>query len=90
VLSNLLSTVAPHHFAKPFAEADGDDFWLFGSTIEPKGSIVEPTVNALNHNIFRYPPLNPLYISIKHIFPSPFQKDFSGSMIPRSPFIFLS
>jgi hypothetical protein len=45
--ANLLSTVAPHHFAEPFVEPTANDFWLFGSTIEPKGSIVEPTVNAL-------------------------------------------
>jgi hypothetical protein len=42
--ANLLSTVAPHHFVEPTA----NDFWVFGSTIEPKDSIVEPTVNALN------------------------------------------
>jgi hypothetical protein len=45
--ANLLSTVAPHHFAEPFVEPTANDFWVFGSTIEPKGSIVEPTVNAL-------------------------------------------
>jgi hypothetical protein len=43
----LLSTVAPHHFAELFVELDRDDFWLFGSTIEPFGSIVELTANAL-------------------------------------------
>jgi hypothetical protein len=47
--ANLLSTVASHHFAESFVEAAGDEFCLFGSTIEPKGSIVEPTVNALRH-----------------------------------------
>jgi hypothetical protein len=47
VLSKLAEHCSSHHFAQSFAEADGGDFWLFGSTIEPKGSIVEPTVNAL-------------------------------------------
>jgi hypothetical protein len=47
--ANLLSTVAPHHFAESFVEAAGDEFCLFGSTIKPKGSIVEPTVNALSN-----------------------------------------
>jgi hypothetical protein len=46
--ANLLSTVAPHHFAEEIVEPAGACFWLFGSAIEPKGSIVEPTVNALN------------------------------------------
>jgi hypothetical protein len=47
-MSLLRSYRAPHHFAELFAEPDGDDFWHFGSTIEPFGSIVEPTVNALS------------------------------------------
>jgi hypothetical protein len=48
--ANLLSTVAPHHFAEEIVEPAGACFWLFGSTIKPKGSIVEPTVNALTTN----------------------------------------
>jgi hypothetical protein len=51
LFAELLSTVAHHHFTELFAEPDGDDFWLFGSTIKPFGSIVEPTVNALSARV---------------------------------------
>jgi hypothetical protein len=30
--ANLLSIVAPHHFANLIAELNGEGFWLFGST----------------------------------------------------------
>jgi hypothetical protein len=43
----LLTTVAPQQFVEALVEPDGRHFLVFGSTIKPKGSIVEPTTNAL-------------------------------------------
>jgi hypothetical protein len=43
----LLTTVASQQFVEAFVEPDGRDFLVFGSTIKSKGSIVEPTINAL-------------------------------------------
>jgi hypothetical protein len=51
--ANLLTTVAPQQFNWWSVEPVGGHFWWFGSTIEPKGSIVEPTVNALSERIER-------------------------------------
>jgi hypothetical protein len=51
-LVNLLSIVAPHHFAEQLVEPDGGSFWWFGSTNKPKCLFVEPIVNALNTLIF--------------------------------------
>jgi hypothetical protein len=43
----LLTTVDPQQFDGWFVEPAGGCFEWFGSRIKPKGSIVEPTVNAL-------------------------------------------
>jgi hypothetical protein len=54
VLSNLLSTVAPHHFSEPFVEPTANDFWVFCSTIEP-------TVNAIRSSNYYFIAFKPLH-----------------------------
>jgi hypothetical protein len=47
----LLTTIAPQQFVEALVDPDGRHFLVFGSTIKPKGSIVEPTTNALRYQI---------------------------------------
>ena len=54
----MLTTVAPQQFVRAFVEPDGRDFLVFGSTIKPFGSIVEPTMNALRTVVWLSP--NPM------------------------------